>query len=185
MLGSVSYPGFELADDFSLALNILSSSISKLGYECERSDSSWQDLIPPKLSVLKLFQITYYHTKFQSEISTLNLKNLTKIQVFLKVVLRLTKDLTVLSKKEFEKKHLKHFVLNQYITDKHLSTIGRFLNSQSKYLLVCENDIVLNESPTTFLDEVFDIAEAHNGALFINVSNNSSFSKVSDHFGGK
>jgi hypothetical protein len=185
MLASVSYPGYTFEGKFLQNLDALSLSISTLGFDCEKIDSSWQNLTPTKLSILKIFRIIFFHTKFQSEISTSKLRKIFAIQVFLKVLLRVTKDLLLLSKKDFENKHLGHFVLNEYITDKHLSIVGRFLNSDSKYLLVCENDIVINESPNIFLGEIFDIAERQNESLFVNISNNSSFSKVTDHFGGQ
>jgi hypothetical protein len=185
MLGSVSYPGYAFESQFLQSLEALSLSISTLGFECEKIDSSWQNLTSTKLSILKIFKIIIFHTKFQSEISGSRLRKLFAIKVFLMVLLRITKDLILLSKKDFENKHLGHFVLNEYITDKHLSIVGRFLNSESKYLLVCENDIVINESPIIFLGEVFDIAERQNESLFVNISNNSSFSKVTDYFGGE
>ena len=186
MLGSVSYPEYLFESEFLKNIEVLRSTISNLGFDCERIDSSWQDLDLElkERSIFSVGRIIFLHTKFHSEMYKGKHRKLLTLKVFLKTLIKVLRDLLILNREDFGTKHLRHFLLNEYITDKHLSILGRFLNSDSKYLIVCENDIVFQEHPSSFFPEIIEIAEKQNKSLFINISNNSPFSKASDYFGG-
>ncbi len=107
------------------------------------------------------------------------------VKNFIKVMGRVVKDFVFLSRVDFYKKHLNDHLRIKYITDKHLRIIGNFLDSDSDYLLVCEDDIILDADPQFYLKEILRIASLCQNPLFITICNNSSYAKVSDYFGGK
>ena len=183
MLGSVSYSTDSEKVEFERNLNSLDFAITQLGYGCKRIDSRWQnlDLDYSGLSVLK---ILYLHSRFQSEIYNAKNKYLFFVKDIVLNSLRAIRDVTRMPRKEFQIKHVRNHFRIRFITDKQLRIIGNFLDSNSKYLLVCEDDIILDSNPKSFLKDVFQVAETHSNPLFITICNNSAYSKVSDHFGG-
>lgn len=185
MIGSVSFPGFELQTEFSNKLEILSQYFSDFGYQSLKTESNWQNLEKEKRTLLEICKVIFYHTKFKSEIYYGKRKKVLRLRIILKLLFTITRDFFTLRALEFESKHISHFLLNKYITDKHLNLICNFLNSSAIYLFVCENDIDLKTNPQTQLQEIIRIAECSEKPLFINISNNSSFTKASDYFGGK
>jgi len=159
--------------------------VSSLGYICEELEIKWQNLELEVNKIRDIYKVIYFNVKFQNKIFRGNHRLVFLLSTFLKLATRIVKDSIYLDSQKFREKHIFHFLLNQYITEKHLSAIAKFLNSDSEYLLVSENDVILIEEPEHFLKEVLEIGLRYPNALFMNISNNSSFSKVSDHFGGQ
>jgi hypothetical protein len=185
MLGSVTYSPFSGEKLFRKNLHELSSVISKLGHSVEVTESKWQNLLNVEESSLSVFKIALLHCKFETEIYNGKNKLIFSTKNGIRVFFQILRDYIYLSREEFRFKHIKNHYRVKYITDKHLRIIGNFLDSESDFLLICEDDILLDTPPEVYLADVFKISESHTGALFITICNNSLFSKVAKHFGGK
>ena len=185
MLGSISYPEFSGKKAFLQNLESIESTIKNLDYDCNHFVTNWQNLDSAKASTLTIAKSIFLHCWFETEIYTGKNKSWYFVKNLSKTSARVIKDLAALTSEEFHKKHIRDQSRIKYITDKHLRIIGHFLDSDSKYLLVCEDDIVLDVNPEVYLHEVLQIAKLHQYPLFITICNNSSYSKVSNHFGGR
>ena len=185
MLGSVTYSPFSGEKLFRKNLHELRSVISKLGHTVEETESKWQDLLNVEKSSFSVFKIALLHCKFETEIYNGKNKLIFFTKHGIRVFIQILRDFIFLSRDDFRLKHIKNHYRVKYITDKHLRIIGNFLDSESDFLLICEDDILLDTPPEVYLADVFRISEAHTGALFITICNNSLFSKVAKHFGGK
>lgn len=185
MLGSISYPEFSGKKAFLQNLESIESTIKNLDYDCTQVTTSWQNLDTAKGSIQTVVKSIFLHCWFETEIYNGKNKPWYFVKNLLKTCARVIKDLAGLTSEEFHKKHIRDQSRIKYITDKHLRIIGHFLDSDSEYLLVCEDDIVLDTNPEVYLQEVLQIAELHQHPLFITICNNSVYSKVSNHFGGR
>jgi hypothetical protein len=125
------------------------------------------------------------HCWFESQLYKGKNKSLRFGKNFIEVIGRVVKDFMLLRRDDFYKKHLNDHLRIKYITDKHLRIIGNFLDSDLEYLIVCEDDIILDVDPHFYLKEVLRIASLHQNPLFLTICNNSSYLKVSDYFGGQ
>lgn len=184
MLGSITYAPFSGEDLFRRNLDTLKFSIIKLGFRVEETESKWQNLESAGLSPFSVFKIGFLHCKFAAEIYSGRNRKHFILKTWMQTFALISRDAIVLPRKDFEIRHLRNHSRIKYITDKHLRIIGNFLDSDSEYLLVCEDDISLDASPELYLNDVFEIAEDHTGPLFVTICNNSLFSKVAKHFGG-
>jgi len=183
MLGSVSYSTDSRKVEFESNLKLLDLAITQLGYGCKRIDARWQNL-ELNYSGYSVLKILYWHSRFQTEIYNSKNKPLFFLKDIILNSLRAVRDTITMPRKEFLIKHVRNHFRIRFITDKQLRIIGSFLDSNSDYLLVCEDDIILDSNPKVFLKDVFQLAEKHNNSLFITICNNSAYSKVSKHFGG-
>jgi hypothetical protein len=183
MLGSVSYSTDSKKVEFENSLKSLDQAITELGYNCRRIDARWQNL-ELNYSGYSLLKILYWHSRFQTEIYSEKNKSLFFLKDLILNSLRAVRDTITMPRKEFLIKHVRNHFRIRFITDKQLRIIGSFLDSNSDYLLVCEDDIILNSDPKVFLKDAIQLAEKHNNSLFITICNNSAYSKVSNHFGG-
>lgn len=183
MLGSVSYSTDSKKLEFEKNLKLLDQTIRQLGYECKRIEARWQNL-DQNYSGFSVFKILFLHSKYQTEIYNSKNKSLFFLKDLILNSLRAARDMITMTRTEFLIKHVRNHFRIRFITDKQLRIIGNFLDSNSDFLLVCEDDIILDSSPEIFLRDIFQLAEKQRNSLFITICNNSAYSKVSKHFGG-